>query len=303
MRSARFVCHISAQNLEPLTRRARACRRAPTERIVGKIRFSRNDVVTANAAGGFASQRGGGGVSPASVYECRAPLLMLLYARAPNGPKGRERSRGVSFKNVAASDARLMLSRAHAPERAAPQTREGVRGGGGGDRERFVRPDRRSAASAREMSSKTWPLASTHSPTLPSAWERCERCTGAWNACGGGRRVPPARMSVGRARGSCTRTTSPPARTPSPTPLSVWARCERCAGGWDARGGGRTGSPPNVGRPRAGEVGARDVSAGVHSFPEPPERLQALRARHRAMGRARRPPDAFPPTFGRPQAG
>ena len=77
MRSARFVSHISAQNLEPLTRRARACRRAPTERIRRKIRFSRNDVVTANAAGGFASQRGGGRCKPRERY----PFKLAEIAR------------------------------------------------------------------------------------------------------------------------------------------------------------------------------------------------------------------------------
>ena len=305
MRSARFVSHISAQNLEPLTRRARACRRAPTERIRRKIRFSRNDVVTANAAGGFASQRGGGRCKPCVSIRVQSSTTHVIVRASTKRP---ERAR--TFARGQFQERRSVRRATHALSRACPGAR------GAADPRRCPRRRRRRSGALRsprqtlgrerERDVEQDVAAGEHS--FPDPPER----VGALRALHGGlervRRRPtrsprPNRMSVGRARGSCTRTTSPPARTPSPTPLSVWARCERCAGGWDARGGGRTGSPPNVGRPRAGEVGARDVSAGVHSFPEPPERLQALRARHRAMGRARRPPDAFPPTFGRPQAG
>ena len=87
MRSARFVSHISAQNLEPLTRRARACRRAPTERIRRKIRFSRNDVVTANAAGGFASQRGGGRRKPCVSIRVQSSTTHVIVRASTKRPE------------------------------------------------------------------------------------------------------------------------------------------------------------------------------------------------------------------------
>ena len=47
---------------------------------MGKIRFSRNDVVTANAAGGFASQRGGGRCKPCvSIRVQSSTLLIALW--------------------------------------------------------------------------------------------------------------------------------------------------------------------------------------------------------------------------------
>ena len=57
-----------------------------------------------------------------------------------------------------------------------------------------------------------------------------------------------------------------------------------------------TRSPrPNVGRPRAGKLHAHDVAAGAHPFPDPVERLGALRALRGGLGCARRRPDGFPP--------